>query len=301
MKVLITGGTGFLGSNLYQWVRRNHPEVEVTIASRRTGVDVRNYEHVKNVVKGQDYVIHAAAQTHVDYSLHNDLEDQLNFVDTNIKGTVHVIKACQKYGVKMIHISTSEVYGTNQRPSVKMGEDHPLGAQAGIYATTKACADVTCRMEKITNGANVVIIRPFNLWGPGQSIEKLIPKLISQGSNKSPLTIYGDGLQKRDYIYVEDVCRAIWKLKGWDDPFIFNVASGKYINILDIAKIIANYFKVPIEHIEPRPGEVRELLGNSELANNLVDWKPSRFINKKSMEGIIKWYLENKWIRQPNL
>ena len=84
MNILITGGTGFLGSNLYQWVRRNYPDIEVTIASRRTGTDIRNYDLVKEVIKGQDLVVHAAAQTHVDFSLHGDLEDQKNFVDTNI-------------------------------------------------------------------------------------------------------------------------------------------------------------------------------------------------------------------------
>jgi len=198
MRILITGGTGFLGTNLYQWVRRNHPEVEVSIASRRTGIDIRDYEQIKKVIKGQDYVVHCAAQTHVDFSLHGDLEDQLNFVDTNVKGALHVIKACEKHKVKLIYISTSEVYGSDAFPGKPMDEDHPLNAQAGIYAVTKLAADRLCRMETLTQGADTVIVRPFNFWGPGQSVEKLIPRLINQGMNKQPLTVYGTGLQKRD-------------------------------------------------------------------------------------------------------
>jgi len=302
MRCLISGGTGFLGTNLYQWVRRNYPEVEVSIASRRTGTDIRDFEQVKKVIKGQDYVIHCAAQTHVDYSLHNDLEDQLNFVDTNVKGTLHVIKACQKYGVKMINISSSEVYGSNQNEGVAMSETHSLGAQAGIYATTKACADLTCRMETITNGANIVILRPFNFWGPGQSMEKFIPRLIDQGMNKQPLTIYGDGLQKRDYLYIQDACEAIWKvLEVFPTGETYNIATSTPVTILSVAKIIADYFHVPIIHIEPRPGEVRELCGDYTKLKDLTGWEPSKFINEDTLKGVIAWYEENKQIRQPNL
>src|SRR3990167_7790341 len=301
MNILITGGTGFLGSNLYQWIRRNYPEVNVTIASRRTGTDIRDYEQVKKVVKGQDYIIHAAAQTHVDYSLHNDLEDQLNFVDTNVKGTLHVIKACQKYDVAMVHISTSEVYGNNNAPGFPMDENHPLGAQAGIYATTKACADITCRMETITNDADIVILRPFNFWGIGQSVEKFIPRMIHQGMNGEPLTVYGDGNQKRDYVHILDVCDAIWRSIGFDNTTIFNIASGKPIRINDIAKIVSDYFKVPIVHVDPRPGEVRELYGDYTEARVNLAWKPTKFINKETMKGLMQWYQENQWIKQPNL
>lgn len=300
MRLLITG-SGFLGTNLYQWIRRNHPEIEVTIVSRRTGTDIRDYEQVKKVIKGNDLVCHTAAQTHVDYSLHNDLEDQLNFVDTNVKGTLHVIKACERYGAKMIYVSTSEIYGQNQNPGKPMTESHPIDPQAGIYAVTKAAADRLCRMEIITQRANIVILRPFNFWGPGQSVEKLIPRLINQGINKQPLSIYGDGFQKRDYVYIEDICKAIWELKDWEDPYIFNIASGKPIIILEIAKIIADYFKVPMNYVEPRPGEVRELWGDYTRLSNLTGWEPTKFINKESMKSLIQWNIENQWIRQPIL
>jgi len=302
MKTLITGGTGFLGTNLYQWVRRNHPNVEVSIASRRTGTDIRDFEQVKKVVKGQDIVIHAAAQTHVDYSLHNDLEDQLNFVDTNVKGTIHIIKACQKYGVRLVYISSSEVYGTNQNPGSPMTEEHPLGAQAGIYATTKACADITCRMETITNGADIIILRPFNFWGPGQSMEKLIPRLIDQGMRKEPLTIYGDGLQKRDYLYIQDAAVAIWKIiETVGISGVYNIATAKPMTVLFVATIIADYFKTSLVNVEPRPGEVRELYGDYEKLNKAIAWKPTKFINEDTMKGVIAWYEENQPIRQPNL
>ena len=301
MNVLITGGTGFLGNNLYQWIRRNYPNVNVSVASRRTGTDIRNYEQVKEVIKNQDCVINCAAQTHVDYSLHNDLEDQLNFIDTNVKGTLHVIKACQRYNVKMIHISTSEVYGQNQTPGTPMKENHPIDPQAGIYAVTKAAADRLCRMETITTGADIVILRPFNFWGPGQSVEKFIPRLIQQGLNKEDLTIYGDGEQSRDYVYIEDVSKAIWLAKDLPTGTICNVATQITIKINTVAKIIADYYKVKIKHIEPRPGEVRQLLGDFRKINEMTGWLPSIHLDKTNLERVIKWYEINGFLRQPNL
>lgn len=296
MRVGILGGTGFLGTNLYHHIRRVDSKVDITIGSRRTGVDVRIPYQVEDFVKDRDLVISAAAQTHVDFSLHGSLEDQTNFLDTNAKGTLNVIHACKKYRVKMIHISTSEVYGTNQHEGV-MTEDHPILAQAGIYATSKAFADLTCRMETLTSGADIVILRPFNFWGPYQSVEKLIPRFINQSETTGELTIYGDGEQRRDYVYIQDVAEAIWLAKELPGGTICNIGTGTNISINEIAKM----FKVKIKHIESRPAEVKELKGSFARINDLTGWKPKTYIDKESLGKVINWYKTNQMIVQPQM
>ena len=101
-------------------------------------------------------------------------------------------------------------------------------------------------------------------------------------------------------MYIQDVCSAIWELKDWDNS-IFNVASGESLTILEIANLIADYFKVPITHVEARPGEVIELHGDIDKITSLTSWKPTTFVNKTTMKGVIEWYLENKPIQQPVL
>lgn len=296
MRVLITGGTGFLGTNFYQYLRRKEPTIDIRIFSRRTGGDVRNYGQVLSATEGVDLVIHMAAQTHVDFSLHNDLKDQQSFIDTNVTGTNNVIWACRRNNAKMIHISTSEVYGSSQTPGEAMREDHPIAPQAGIYATTKACADLTCRMATMTTSANIVILRIFNLWGPYQSVEKLIPRMINQKLNSEPLTIYGDGQQRRDYVHAQDASEAIWLAKDLPSGTIANVASGTNYTIESIAKLVGG----EVTHVQSRPGEVRELLGDYTRFS-LTGWKPKTFINSESMKNLIDWYSVNQFIQQPTL
>ena len=182
MKVLVLGGTGFLGYNFYQVVRRIDEDVDIWVYSRRTGDDVRDHEKLYAAVEGKDLVINMAAQTHVDFSILGDLQDKQEFLTTNALGTLNVLTACLKYKVKCIHISTSEVYGTSQTPGIPMTEEHPILAQAGVYAVSKSSADLLCRMAFMTEGQDVVVVRPFNMYGPHQSMEKLFPRFIGLAS-----------------------------------------------------------------------------------------------------------------------
>jgi len=297
MKILITGSSGMLGYSLCQWLNREQPQVLIQQFDLSTGHDVRNYDQVLQSVEGKDLVIHAAALTHVDFSLHNDLQDQKKFVDTNVNGTLNVIKACEKYKVKMIYISSSEVYGQNVNSGKLMSEDHPLNAQAGIYATTKLCADRTCKMETLTQGADIVILRPFNFWGVHQSVEKAIPRFIYQFLNGEYLTVYGDGEQLRDYVWIQDVARAIWLAKDLPSGTVANVCTGKPIKIKDLASMVSSKVKL----VDPRPAEVAELRGDYSYFNKLTGWKPTRFINKDTIANLIGWYRENEWIHQKDV
>lgn len=304
MRILITGGTGFLGRNLYEYIRRVAPDAEVQIFSRRTGGDVRDYQQVSDAIYGKNVVFHLAAQTHVDFSLHNSRLDQKNFIDTNLTGTLNVLHACREHGVKLIHCSTSEVYGTNQNPGKPMAEEHPLLAQAGIYATSKAGADLTVRMAFLTEGQDVVIIRPFNMWGPGQSVEKFIPRIIDQAGLGEPITINGDGLQKRDYVHVRDVAEAFWLAKDLPAGTIANVSSCEAVTVKKVTELVYKAFpnRIPeLSYVDARPAEVRELLGDYRRFHDLTGWKPITFINQETVDSLVAWYAENGFIRQPKL
>lgn len=304
-RILVTGGTGFLGYNLYQHLRRVDPNIDVWVYSRRTGDDILDYPKLEAAVGGKDLVIHLAAQTHVDFSIDGSTTEKQQFVDTNMKGTLNVLMACRRHNVKMIHVSTSEVYGTSQNPTKPMTENHPLLAQAGVYAVSKAGADLLCRMAFMTEGQDVVIVRPFNMYGPHQSMEKLIPRFISLASFGEPLTIYGDGEQRRDYVWVQDIADALWRARYIDAGEIVNVGTEQSYSINDLSEMIiracgSKGMKVHTEAKERRPAEVQELNGSYRKINRLTGWKPVVGIE----EGITKsvdWYTSNGYIVPPKI
>jgi nucleoside-diphosphate-sugar epimerase len=302
-KILVTGGTGFLGYNLYQYLRRVDPDLEVWVFSRRTGDDILDYAALEGAVGGKDLVVHLAAQTHVDFSIDGSTQEKQQFIDTNTKGALNTLMACRRHNVKMIHISTSEVYGTSQNPGKSMTENHPLLAQAGVYAVSKAAADLLCRMAFMTEGQDVVIMRPFNMYGPHQSLEKLIPRFINLAMYGEPLTIYGDGEQRRDYLWVQDAADAVWRARNLEAGTIVNIATETSYSINDIAEVIiracgSKGMKVHTITKEHRPAEVQELNGSYRKLNKLVGWKP--VVNlEDGINKCVNWYTANGYIVPP--
>lgn len=305
MKVLILGGTGFLGYNMYQYLRRTDPHLDIWVYSRRTGQNILDYEALRKAVQGKDLVINMAAQTHVDFSIDGNPVEKQQFADTNFKGALNVLMACREAKVKLIHISTSEVYGTSQNPGKPMTEEHPLLAQAGVYAVSKAAADLLCRMAYMTEGQDVVVVRPFNMFGPHQSMEKLIPRFISLAKFGEPLTVYGDGEQRRDYVWVQDVAAALWEARKLPAGTIINVGTETSFSVNEIAETIiracgSRGMKVHVEMAEARPAEVRELNGSFKKMNILTGWKPVVSFE----DGILKcvdWYTANGHIIPPKI
>lgn len=304
MNVLITGGTGLVGTALYQHLRREHADesAHFWIYSRRTGGDILDTETLDGAVAGKDVVIHLAARTHVDFSIEGPLTEKQAFCDVNMKGTLNVLDACRKHGAKLVHVSTSEVYGTNQTPGEPMTEDHPICAQAGTYAVSKAAADLLCRMAYMTTGQDVVVVRPFNQVGPGQSSEKLFPRFIGQALAGEPLTIYGDGEQRRDYVHVEDTARAIWAARKIPAGTVVNVGTETSYSVNDIAeRIIAacgNRTIAAHVHTDARPAEVRELNGSYRRLNELTGWEPTKDLDAV-IADLIGWYAANGSIVPP--
>ena len=183
MKVLVTGANGFIGINLMQYLAREAPDVDVWAFDLRYGQNILNKVQVYEAIRNVDLVIHLAASTHIDNSIEQDRVGDTITLETNFVGTANILWACRQHGVKMVFISTSEVYGTAQEahltPEGRMDESHPMLPNGAGYAASKAGADLLCYSAWYTFRQDVVRVRPFNQYGPYQACEKMIPKAIS--------------------------------------------------------------------------------------------------------------------------
>lgn len=277
MRAFITGRSGFIGVALDHYLR-DYPEIGIRGFNRRDGGDIRNFQAVLAAAYGSDLIINLAALSHVDYSWIKPFE----YYETNGIGAINVMEVAKILGIPMIHISTSEVYGTNQVPGHPMSENHPIHPHYP-YSEAKALADFAAQ-NRIALGQNIVVLRPFNQYGSGsfQTVEKLIPKLVKLAVGGKDLTIYGDGQSKRDWVFVEDTAEAIWRAKDLK-PGVYNVATGKNYSTNEVAKMVlklvnekkktpSKIVRVPFPPV--RPNEVRELLGDNTKLYEAISWKP---------------------------
>jgi dTDP-glucose 4,6-dehydratase len=298
--ILITGGAGFMGSNFVRHLYDRYPHYRIIVVDALTyagsieslpaDVNVANngrltfwYGNVCNanlmdtLIKQSDIVVHFAAETHVTRSIY----DNLQFFQTDVIGTQTVMNAVLKniHRVeRVIHVSTSEVYGTALAPD--MTEDHPLNPMSP-YASAKCGADRLVYSYWSTYRLPAVIVRPFNNFGPRQHLEKLVPRLITSVLLDEPLTVHGDGSAGRDYVFVDDTSRAIELLVhapiATVSGEVFNVASGKHREIGAIASDVARVMDTPaarIVHVGDRPGQVARHTGNSQKLRRLLGWSP---------------------------
>ncbi len=316
-RLLITGGAGFIGSNFAKYMLSRHDDYLVTVLDTLTYCgnldnftpdvwdnprfffwkgDIRDKETVENVMRQADMVVHLAAETHVDRSI--DSSDA--FISTDIKGTQVLLEALRQHSVeRFIHISTSEVYGTAEE--VPMTESHPLNPRSP-YAAAKAGADRLAYSYFVTYSLPIIIFRPFNNYGPNQYPEKMIPLFITNALEDKPLPIYGDGTFTRDWLFVEDTCRAldralqgdIEKLKGE----VINLGTGEDSDINTIARLILERLNKPeslVRFVEDRLGHVRRHLSSTSRAKVLLNWSPAISF-PQGLERTIDWYIkEERW------
>ena len=281
MKILITGAAGFIGSHLADYLSKKHSVVGLDNFShscRYKGEypivygDVRHIEDLEELVKNCDIVYHLAAQINVDKSI---LHPQETF-DINIQGTKNVLDCAKKYKKIVVFASTSEVYGEYKG---KIKETLVCNPQSP-YAVSKLCADKLCQNYYNLYGVETYILRCFNVFGPRQSSGKfgaVIPIFADMVRQGKPPIIFGDGKQRRDYIYVSDVVRAydyiptIKALRGRE----INIATGVSHSINDVARDIIKTLGKDIKpiHGEKRVGEVHKLEANIKLAKS-YGWKP---------------------------
>ena len=307
-KILITGGCGFIGSNFIRYYLKRHDDVEIvnfdklTYAGKKENLsdveDDRRYSfvkgdvavmgQVKEVMEGIDSVVHFAAESHVDRSI----IDPGIFIQTNITGTYNLLECARENGVrKLIHISTDEVYGSLGAEG-SFTENSPLLPNSP-YSASKASSDLLVRSYCNTFGLPAVICRCSNNYGPYQFTEKLIPLMIMNAMNDKPLPVYGDGLQSRDWIFVEDQCRAL-------DAVLMSGRNGEIYNIggncewanIDVVKMILDILNKPhslIEHVKDRLGHDRRYALDSTKIKNELDWKPLVDF-QDGIERTVAWY-----------
>ena len=252
-----------------------------------------------------DVIVNAAAESHVEKSIE---EGASEFVTTNVEGTQILLDAIRETPVeRFILISSSEVYGTAEY--APMDEEHPLNPRSP-YAATKAGADRLAYSYYVTYGLPIVIVRPFNNYGPRQHPEKVIPRFITQALSDEPLTVHGDGHASRDWLYVEDDAEAIEAIIEADVDAVagevVNVATGVDISVSEIADAVLEVLGKPAflkEHVAERPGQVDRHIGSTEKADRLAGWR-ARTSFEDGLERTVEWYRENdgwwRGLRQPD-
>jgi dTDP-glucose 4,6-dehydratase len=243
--------------------------------------------------------VNAAAESHVEKSIRDGASE---FVTTNVEGTQILLDAIRETPVeRFVLISSSEVYGTAER--APMDEEHPLNPRSP-YAGTKAGADRLAYSYFTTYGLPIVILRPFNNYGPRQHPEKVVPRFITQALRGEPLTIHGDGHASRDWLYVGDDAEAIER--AVDAPLaglageVVNVATGIDISVAEIADLVLAVLGRPADlrrHLPERPGQVDRHIGSTAKARRLLGWH-ARTSFEDGLERTIAWYRENEaWWR----
>jgi dTDP-glucose 4,6-dehydratase len=261
--------------------------------------DIRNASLVADLVKGVDVIVNAAAESHVEKSIE---EGASEFVTTNVEGTQILLDAARRSPVeRFILVSSSEVYGTAETDP--MDEHHPLQPRSP-YAATKAGGDRLAYSYFVTYDLPIVIVRPFNNYGPRQHPEKVVPRFITQALSGEPLTIHGDGHASRDWLYVDDHAEAIEALI--EAPIdglageVVNVATGVDISVAEIADLVLEAVgetgseKV---HLPERPGQVDRHIGSTEKMVSLTGWR-ARTAFSDGLGQTVAWYRENEaWWR----
>lgn len=313
MKILITGGAGFIGSNFVRYILSKHPSYFVVNLDKLTYAgnldnlsdieDHANYEFVRGDVcdsdlvnrivgNGIDAIVHFAAESHVDRSIY----DPAIFVKTNVLGTQVLLESALKFKIRrFIHISSDEVYGSLGKEG-KFTEDFPLLPNSP-YSASKASADLLVRSYFETFGLPVIISRCTNNYGPCQFPEKLIPLFITNALFDQELPIYGDGLYVRDWIHVGDHCRALdLILHRGKVGETYNVAGGDEKTNLDITHLILKKLKKPeslIKHVKDRPAHDRRYSLDCSKINAELGWKPDIAL-EEGISGTVEWYVANQ-------
>jgi dTDP-glucose 4,6-dehydratase len=330
--VLVTGGAGFIGSNLVRWLLAHEPALRVvnydllTYAGnleslddvqRRHGPggdgryvfvhgDIRDFERVSTALRtddGVDAVLHLAAESHVDRSI---MGPEI-FVDTNVRGTLVLLEACRAElerrprPFRFVHVSTDEVYGSLGPADPAFTETTPL-APNSPYSASKAASDLLVRSYVETFALPAVVTRCSNNYGPYQFPEKLIPLMITRALQDQPLPVYGDGLNVRDWLYVEDHAEGLWAvLQRGRVGATYNIGGHSELPNLDVVRRLLAALGKPeslISFVRDRPGHDRRYAMDTARIQGELGWRP-RHDFRAGLEATVHWYRSNEtWWRR---
>lgn len=317
MKILVTGGAGFIGSNFIFHMREKHPAYELVCLDKLTyagnletlgsvmgrpgfrfiRADIADREAVYGIFAAEqpDVVVNFAAESHVDRSIENPAV----FLETNVMGTQVLLDACREYGVQRYHqVSTDEVYGDLplDRPDLFFTEQTPLHTSSP-YSASKAAADLLCSAYQRTYHLPITISRCSNNYGPCQFPEKLIPLMIANALADKPLPVYGEGLNVRDWLYVEDHCAAIdLILERGQVGQVYNIGGHNEMKNIDIVRRILAILGKPeslITHVTDRKGHDMRYAIDPSFIHRELGWLPeTRF--EEGIQWTVQWYLDNR-------
>ena len=308
-RILVTGGNGFLGTNFFHYLSSLEDQPLVRLFDKGYGQDLTRWEDVDNAFKNfePDAIINFASETHIDTSIKNPKK----FYDNNIGLVYNVLEACRKYDTRLIQISSSEVYGTNQgmfKDNIyslePMSEKHPLCPHSP-YAWTKVCQDRAVYSWWQTYELNGSVVRPFNQYGCYQQLEKMIPKTMSRIMKGEKIPVYGEGKARRDWLFVQDTVRGIWMaLNDLPAGDVVNLATGVNYSVVELVDNIKAVMEelgykdrsmlATVDHVDDRFGHVYNLLGDATKAKNMLGWEPEHTL----YEGLMKtalWLTTSDW------
>jgi dTDP-glucose 4,6-dehydratase len=313
MRLLVAGGAGFIGSNYVRLRLEVHPEDTVTVydkltyAGRRENLeglpsdrfelierDIADRDAVRGAVEGAGAVVNFAAESHVDRSIESPGE----FIQTDVFGTYVLLEAARDAGIRHLQISTDEVYGSIEDGSFTEGS--PLDPSSP-YSASKAGGDLIVSAFQHTYGADSLVCRASNNYGPFQHPEKLIPLCILNALAGDPLPVYGDGMQVRNWLFVEDHCRAIDTVLERGEPGeVYNVGGPDELPNIDVVRKICELTgrdESLIEYVTDRPGHDRRY----SLASDKVEalgWRAEVGF-EEGLERTVAWYRDNEWWWEP--
>jgi len=314
MKILVTGGAGFIGSNFVLQLRRERPDVALVNVDLLTyagnlenlkalegdgghvfvRADVADRASMEAVFEAHkpEGVLHFAAESHVDRSI----LDATPFVRNNVLGTQVLLDLSRAHGVRRyLQVSTDEVYGTLGATG-KFTEDTPL-APNSPYAASKAAADLLVRAAVHTHGLDAVVTRCSNNYGPLQFPEKLIPLMIANALEGRPLPVYGDGLQVRDWLHVEDHCSALWRVfERGRAGRVYNIGGNNELPNLQVVRLILSELgrgEDLIRYVQDRPGHDRRYAIDASRVRDELGWEPRRRFDE-ALPDTVRWYLSHR-------
>jgi len=327
--ILLTGAAGFIGSNFLRYMFDKYDDYSfivldaLTYAGNQQNIpdkiqnsgryefwhgSVTNADLVDELTEKSSLIVHFAAESHVARSIYDDSK----FFATDVIGTQTMMNALTKHKdtvERFIHISTSEVYGTAE--GEVMDEDHPLNPRSP-YAGAKAGADRLVYSYWHTYDLPATIIRPFNNYGSHQHLEKMMPRFITSALKNEPLTVHGQGLAQRDWLFVDDHCEALDKALHLQDfntirQQVINLGTGKATSVMDIAKMILKITNKPddmLKYIFDRPGQVDKHISSTEKAQKLLGWTAKTSL-EDGVSKVLEWYKNNEgwwseieWMRE---
>ena len=314
MRALITGGAGFIGANFVHWTRRHRPDVEITVLDALTyaadgssldgaGVqlvkgDIADAALVDRLVAASDLVVHFAAETHND----NSLADPSPFLQTNVVGTFVLLEAVRRQGVRLHHVSTDEVYGDLELDDPGRFTEHTPYSPSSPYSATKAASDLLVRAWVRSFGLTATLSNCSNNYGPYQHVEKFIPRQITNVLDGLAPKLYGDGLNVRDWIHVDDHNSAVWAVidKGVSGETYLIGADGEQTNKTVVQAILRELGQDPdaYEHVTDRAGHDRRYAIDSSKLRRELGWTPTYVDFASGLAATVEWYRANEeWWR----